>query len=131
MISTSTPIAADFAKEIINATEEGAKQGARMLWDIVLEILKAHPLAVTLILLAIIAIAMVKFMLGRWGMLGSVLYNFFYFGTLLAIGLIWGPGVFVSDFFSAACTLILYPICYFAVGIILDWIGVRRSKMTH
>lgn len=45
--------------------------------------------------------------------------------VLFVIGLIWGPEVFVSDLFKAACAAILYPV-YLVVGlIILDRIGVR------
>jgi hypothetical protein len=65
-------------------------------------------------------------MMGRWGGLGSFLYNFFYFGILLVIGLISGSEVFVDDYFNVACAIILYPICYVLSGMILDKMRVRR-----
>jgi hypothetical protein len=123
---TSTS-AADFAKEVMGAIDEGTKQGIRMFWDATISVLREHLLATTLIFLVILAIALIKTIAGRWGMLGSVLYNLFYFGTLLIIGLIWGPSVFASDFFHMACTLILYPISFFITGMILDELGVRRG----
>jgi hypothetical protein len=77
---TSTS-AADFAKEVMGAIDEGTKQGIRMFWDATISVLREHLLATTLIFLVILAIALIKTIAGRWGMLGSVLYNLFYFGT--------------------------------------------------
>lgn len=104
---------------IPNAIEQGTKQAAEMLWSVALSLLADHWLLVMSIFFIILITATAKAMFGRWGMLGSVLYNLFYFGTLFVIGLVWGPGVFVSDNFNFACTAFLYPVCYFIVGLIL------------
>ncbi len=130
MNSTSTPLGADFPKQVVellfNAIDEGTKQAARMLWNILTTFLSEHWLAVLLILFVMFVAVTLKAMMGRWGSLGSFLYNFFYFGTLLIVGLIWGPEVFVDDYFNAACAVILYPICYVISGMVLDKMGVRR-----
>ncbi len=130
MNSTSTPLGADFPKQVVelffNAIDEGTRQAARMLWHILTTFLSEHWLAVLFILFVVFVAVTLKAMMGRWGSLGSFLYNFFYFGILLIIGLIWGPEVFVDDYFNAACAVILYPICYVVTGMILEKMGVRR-----
>ena len=129
MTSTSVPFGSDFANKmigmILNAADEGAKQAARVLWSALLSFLSQHWLAAMLFLFLAFIIATAKAMMGRWGTLGSFLYNFFYLGTLFVIGLIWGPEVFLGDFFKAACAVILYPVCYLAAGIIMDKMGVH------
>lgn len=130
MTSTTTPLGADFPKQVVelllNAINEGTKQAAQMLWSILTTFLSEHWLAVLLVLFVVFVAVTLKAMMGRWGSLGSFLYNFFYFGILFIVGLIWGPEVFVDDYFNAACAVILYPICYVISGMILDKMGVRR-----
>ncbi len=130
MASTSTLFGPEFAKDIVkmflNTVNEETKQVVRIFWDILKSFLVDHWLAVMIVFFIILVIAMLKAVMGRWGMLGSVLYNSLYFGTLFIIGLIWGPEIFVGDFFNVACAIILYPVCYFTVGLILDKVGVRR-----
>lgn len=130
MTATSTPIVSDFPKQMVNlllnSIEEGTKQAAHMLWNILISSLKDHWFAVMIALLAIFVFVTFKAMLGRWGSLGSFLYNFFYFGTLFIIGLIWGPEVFVNDIFNATCAVVLYPICYLLVGLILEKTGLKQ-----
>lgn len=104
---------------IPNAIEQGTKQAAEILWSVALSLLADHWLLLISIFFIMLIIATAKAIFGRWGMLGSVLYNFFYFGILFIIGMIWGSEVFVSDYFNFACTALLYPVCYFIVGLIL------------
>jgi hypothetical protein len=130
MTSTSTLFGPEFAKNTVNmflnAVDEGTKQAARIFWDILKSFLIDHWLAVIVVLFIILVIAIFRAIMGRWGMLGHVLYNYLYFGVLFVIGLIWGPEVFVNNFFNVACTIIFYPVCYIVVGLILDKVGVRR-----
>lgn len=111
---------------LLENIDKGMKQGAHMLWDILIFFLKGHWLGFLILLFVIFISVTLKAMMGRWGGLGSFLYNLFYFGTLFIIGSIWGPEVFVNDYFNAACTVILYPICYYITGVILDGTGVQR-----
>jgi len=99
--------------------EDASLEAASILWGIFLNFLKTNWVYIAgFISVAFVAVT-VKAMLGRWGSLGSFLYNFFYFGTLFVLGLIFGPGIFLNDWFNAACAIILYPACYWLVGAIL------------
>ena len=120
---------ADFKQlldSINQSMENETKQAVGMLWSVFLSYLTAHWLAIIAILFVIFVALTIKAMMGRWGSLGSFIYNFLYFGTLLIIGLIWGPEVFLGDFFKAACTVLLYPICYLITGFILKKMGVQN-----
>jgi len=108
-----------------SALVEATKTVYQIYWDTLISFLSKHWIAVTLLAVIILIIALVKAILGRWGMLGSILYHYFYFGILLIVGLIWGSNIFVSDFFHLACTILLYPACYFLVGVILNKTGLR------
>ena len=132
MTPTTTPLGPDFPKQMIDllfkAVEDGTLMAYRMLWDALLSFLSAHVIAVMAVLFVALIFTFLKAMMGRWGSFGSLLYNIFYFGTLFIIGLIWGPGVFANDVFNAACAVILYPLCYIAVGAIINALGVRRIR---
>ncbi len=129
-MSTSTAIGTEFTKKMIdalfNAIDEGTKQAYRMLWNALLSFLSVHWLTVIIVLAVILIIAIIRALIGRWGMLGSVLYNYFYFGILFVIGLIWGSDIFVSNWFTVAGVIILYPICYLIVRVILNKTGLRK-----
>lgn len=128
MNATNTPvlIATEMGPWLVKTFGEAFPKAYRMIWDALMPILVTNWAWILLILFVVFTYVSIKALLGRWGALGSFLYNFFYFGTLFIIGLIWGPEVFAGDLFKAAYTVILYPICYILVGIILDKIGVRR-----
>lgn len=130
MNSTSTTPGPNFIKKLIdsfiNAIDEGTRQAYQMLWNALMSFLADHWVSVLMVLAVILIIATIKAVLGRWGMLGSVLYNYLYFGILFVIGLIWGSDIFVSNWFTVAGTVILYPICYLTVGVILDKTGLRE-----
>lgn len=129
MTPTTTPLL-EFVQSMptlfINAFEEGMKQGAHLLWSALMTVLSQHWQFIMGAIFVIFIIATLKAMIGQWGMLGSALYNFFYFGTLFIVGLIWGPEVFLNDYFNFACSIILYPVCYFLVGWILRKTGILR-----
>ncbi len=88
--------------------------------------LAQHWIAILVGLLAIFVVALVRaFVTGRWAMLGSVVYNYLYFGTLFLIGSIWGPELFANDYFKIVL-VILYVVCFILTGKFLSKIGVRR-----
>lgn len=132
MSSTTTLFGPDLTKEtvhmVINAATEGTLQATRLLWSILISILTTYWLSIMLSLFVVFVILTIKAMLGQWGSLGSFLYNLFYFGILLIVGLLMGPELFVNDFFAVACAVILYPLCYWLVGIILEKMGVKIRK---
>jgi len=135
MISTSTQLGIGGAKELLNiifsTINETQKQIAYIFWSDLLALLVKHWLFITVAIFVILAVALVRSIFGWWDMLGSILYHLLYFGILLVVGLIWGPEIFISDYFHEGCIIILYPICYFVVGLILDWTGVRNFQTKH
>lgn len=100
---------------------------ATLFFKVAVNILKNNWLLIGLILLGIFVFLIIKALLGHWGSLGSFLYNFFYFSIIFIIGLIWGPEVFVSNWFGFFTAVILYPICYLVVGWILEKSGLKRK----
>ena len=131
MNSTSTPqFGPDFVKELIpwmfaRIGEETAK-AFRMFWDIGMTYLAQHWVVVLVGLFVIFVVALIRaFITGRWAMLGSVVYNYLYFGTLFLIGTIWGPELFANDYFKIVL-VILYVVCFILTGKFLSQIGVRR-----
>lgn len=108
------------------AIDDSIKVWVRLFWDHAISALKEHWLLIVAILIVLFIFAFIKAKQGWWGALGSYLYNFLYFGILLVVGLMFGPEVFVANWFAIVCTIILYPICYKIVGIILDKTGVKK-----
>ena len=130
MNTSTTPFGPDFVNDMVIRTlqsvDEGTKWAYHLFWDSLISFLSEHWLTVISFLVLLFLVALIRAYMGRWGMLGSVLYHYLYFGILFLVGLIKGPEVFVSEYFEIACEIILYPICYKTVGIILDKLGVRR-----
>lgn len=128
--STTSPLGSDFPKQIVlwflDAIDEGTKQAYRMIWNAVKELLAEHWGFVIIALVSILILAVLNyFATGRWAMLGSVLYNYFYFGILFVITLIFGPDVFANDWFKIVL-FIIYVVCFISVGKLLQKAGIRR-----
>jgi hypothetical protein len=117
----------DTATWLLKRIQEETVKDYRKFWDFAMPFLFEHWLMIMLFLLFIAAVALTKAMMGRWGMLGSVIYNFLYFGVLFLILLIWGTDFFANDLFKPLCTVILYPVCYRITGWILDRSGFKRK----
>lgn len=125
-MATTTLLPPDFIKDLFVVVDESTKQTYQSLWNVLMSFLVDYLIIISIVLVVIFIIAVIMALFGRWGMLGKVLYSYIYFGILLIIGLIWGSNIFVSDFFHLLCTIILYPICYWIVGIILNKTGLKR-----
>ena len=131
MMPTSTPqFGPDYVKELIpwlvQQVGVATAKAFRMIWDIGMTYLAQHWVAVLAGLLIIFVIALIRaFLTGRWAMLGSVVYNYLYFGALFLIGTIWGPEVFANDYFKITLA-ILYVTCFILTGKFLNKIGVCR-----
>jgi hypothetical protein len=112
----------------MNAYSDGQKRAAEIYWVSLMDFLSRHGVLVIVSLLTILVFAVIVYLIsGLWSTLGSVLWHYLYFGMLFVAGLIWGPTIFVSDFFHEACTIILYPVCYFLVRVILTETGIRKG----
>src|ERR1041384_2590417 len=104
MSPTTTPqFGPDFVKELIpwmiQQFSVATAKAFRMIWDIGMTYLAQHWVMVIVSLVVIFVVALIRaFVTGRWAMLGSVVYNYLYFGTLFLVGLIWGPELFANDY---------------------------------
>lgn len=128
MNASGTPflISSDIALWFIRVVSEETPKAYRMLWDnLLMPFLVQNWAWIILMLFIVFTYVSIKAFMGRWGSLGSFLYNLLYFGILFIVGLIWGPEVFAGDFFSLVCTAVLYPACYWASGFIMEKMNVR------
>lgn len=131
MTTTTTPtFGPDFVRELVPWMIQqfgiATAKAFRMIWDIGMTYFVQHWIAVLIGLFAIFIFALLRaFATGRWAMLGSVTYNYLYFGTLFIIGLIFGPELFANDYFKIVF-VILYITCFIFTGKFLSKIGVRR-----
>lgn len=128
--SSSQPLGADFPKQVVemflNAIDEGTRQAYRMIWNGITQFLVEHWGWVIVGLVAIFVLSVLNYFgTGRWAMLGSVLYNYLYFGTLFVITLIFGPEVFANNWFKIVL-FVVYVVCFILVGKILRKAGIRR-----
>jgi hypothetical protein len=128
--STTSPLGSDFPKQIVlwflDAIDEGTKQAYRMIWNAVKQLLVEHWGFVIIALVSILMLAVLNYLTtGRWAMLGSVLYNYSYFGILFVITLIFGSDIFANDWFKIVL-FIIYVVCFVSVGKLLKKAGIRR-----
>ncbi|MCW1888286.1 MAG: hypothetical protein KIH67_001915 [Candidatus Moranbacteria bacterium] len=121
-MNTETPHL-DLSK-VLQSFNEGQIMAYRLFWDAGMAYLAEHWLGIVIFLTIIYVVAIGRALFGFWGMLGSVLYHSLFFGILFVIGTIWGPEVFASNYIGIWLA-ILYFICYFMVGKILDYTGLR------
>ena len=130
-MGTTTPVfGPDFVKDLIpwmfQTMADATKHTYRILWDYGISVLKQHIIATILVLLVLLMFSYLRALITRrWGLFGSLLYNYLYFGTLFIIGLIFGPETFANDYFEIFLA-ILYVVCFILVGKILTETGVRR-----
>ncbi len=130
MNATETPffLPTEISPWFVKTFFDAIPQAYKILWDnLFIPFFIANYVWIILVLFIIFTYVSIKAFMGRWGSLGSFLYNFFYFGILFIVGLVWGPETFASDLFKLACTAILYPLCYLISGSIMDKM-VSRCK---
>ena len=128
--ATTSPLGIDFTKQIVqgllDAVDAGTKTAYHWIWTDINQLLIEHWLIVTFFLIVLLLVAVARyFITGRWAMLGSVLYNYLYFGVLLIIALAFGSDVFASDYFKIVL-VVLYIVCFTIVGIFLKKTGIRQ-----
>ncbi len=129
-ITTTTPmLGAEFAKSIIDMAlktmDDTSKEFAQILWNQLLLSLSQNLVSVIIFLVSLLLVSFVIALNGRWGMFGSVLYNYLYFGILFVAGLIFGSYIFVNIFFDLFAA-ILYVVCFLMVGKVLKGLGLKR-----
>ena len=111
---------------MFQAVDDGTKMAVHMLWDALIYFLIHDWLLVLGILTFFLLISILEFfMTGRWAMLGSVLYHYFYYGILFLIGLIFGPDIFTNDW-ADLLFFVVYAVSFIWVGILLTRVGIRH-----
>jgi hypothetical protein len=115
----------DLIPKMLTAFNEATKKAYKMLWDIFMSQMNGHWLQLFSILFVVFIVLLLWALLTRhWGSLGSFLYNFFYFGTLLLIGWTVGPEFFANDYFKLFLA-VLYVVCFLIVRVIIKNLGFR------
>lgn len=118
---STTPLSpehvSDSLARIFTAFEEARGPVYIRVWnEVLIPILQANWLLLSITLIGLLISAyLIKVFTGRWALLGSVTYNYLYFGTLFAIGSVFGPQIFATLFIDVFL-LILYFACYRVVG---------------
>lgn len=115
--------------EIINrlfkVINDAQIQAYQALWDDLILFLSSNWLSVVGLLLFFLITSFIKAINGRWGMFGSIAYNYLYWGILFFAGLIFGPKIFANTFIDILYFL-LYLVCYWLVGKLLRKLNLKR-----
>jgi len=114
-----------FIISILRTVDDAKILVVRIYWGTLIFFLLKHWLIILIVLFLVFFTSLIRAISGRWGLFGSVMYNYLYFGILFIVGLTWGPEIFVSNLFTIICTVALYPLCYFLVGMILQKLGLK------
>ncbi len=104
----------------LDSLEKGRAKAYGRLWhEVLIPLLTQYWILILTVLVGVlIAAFLVKILTGRWAWLGSVLYNYLFWGTLFLIGLIWGPETYAKGFIDVLM-VILYIVCFKTVGMLL------------
>jgi len=112
---------------LLRAIDEATRKVYRSLWDSVLmPFLSLYWSRILVVLILLLLFAYLKAMTTkRWGLFGSLLYSYLYFGVLFLIGCIFGPETFANNYFKIFLA-ILYVVCFALTGKILRDTGAKR-----
>jgi len=116
---TQSLIPPDFLQNIIASSTVLGIEVAKSILIVFWTSLQPYRFYIVALAFLLFIIASVKAMLGRTGMLGSLLYHVFYFGILAVIIWIKGLKILLNPFFDLI-VFILYNVCYWLTGIILQ-----------
>jgi hypothetical protein len=95
-------------------------------WSIINPILIENWLKLTVAIIILINIAMLKFLItGKWGTLGSLLYNFFFFGIMYLIINNFGPEIILEDYFKII-SFLTYITGFFLTRLVLRSVRVEN-----
>ncbi|MBP9686861.1 MAG: hypothetical protein KBD66_03625 [Candidatus Doudnabacteria bacterium] len=114
-------------QQIMPASDVGLRQGYREAWGIGAQLLQSYWVYILVVIVILYFIAWRELTQGNWGMMGRVLYQTVYIAAIVLFGLIAGPERFGSEYIHLAGVVILYPACYWLVGLVLRKLGVNIS----
>jgi hypothetical protein len=121
-----TDYAVQMAPWLMKTVSEAEAFDAKLIWDVTVPVL-LHYWFVVFIILALVLLYALLFALTtrRWRILGRVLYSYLHLGILFVIGLIWGPAIYVNDYFEII-NFLVYAFSFEVVGIIVKKMGLSR-----
>jgi hypothetical protein len=103
----------------------------KSLWGIINPILIENWKTIWVTIIILLNIAMLKFFLTqRWGMLGSLLYNFFFFSIMYLIINYSRPEIIFEDYFKNISFLV-YVVGFFLTRFILKLINAKNMSQFH
>lgn len=115
----------DIIQYLFQAINDAQVQAYQALWDGLILFISSNWLSVVGLLLFFLIASFIKAINGRWGMFGSIAYNYLYWGILFVAGLIFGPKIFANTFIDILYFL-LYLGCYWLVGKLLRKLNLKR-----
>ncbi len=110
-------------QQLFPAIDAGVRQGYREAWSMGAQLIHSYWLYILLGIIAFYGVAGYELKQGRWGMMGRVLYRTLYLGVLVLYGLLIGPEHFGNEYAHIAGAVLLYPACYYLVGVVLRWLS--------
>lgn len=120
-----------FTEQLIQIIKELPLNSIKFLWSIINPILLENWKTLAFSVFVLLNIAMLKFVLtGKWSMLGSLLYNLFYFSILYLIIRIFGPDIIVEDYFKTI-SFFVYVLGFFLTRLVLNALKIKNLPKFH
>jgi len=116
----------DFTESFINNIQETIKRGYQGIWNALISFLINNWLLILILLIAVFIVAVIVAFSRGPRLLYKVIYNYLYFGIIFIIGLVYGSDIFVNNYFSLICIIVLYPACYLLTRLISEKIGIKK-----
>ncbi len=122
--STTPPLGPDFINQVLLLIPRAIVNDFVLAFSFVKELIFEHILFIIISFFAIVLFAFLEYIFtGRWALLGSVFYNSLKYVILFFTALIFGAGIFASDWFDIVLA-ILGGFCYLIVRLILKKLNI-------
>jgi hypothetical protein len=123
--NTASPLGPDFINQILLLFPKAIINGFVWVFSIIKGLVFEHILLIIILFFSLVLFAFLEYLFtGRWALLGSVFYNSLKYVILFFTALIFGAGIFASDWFDIALA-ILGSFCYLIVGLILKKLDIH------
>ncbi len=119
---------AQVAQALPSLMDTGLREGYRIVWGIVVRLVSQYWVYILVFTLLLYTVAFFEARVGRWGMLGRLLYHTLYFGCLALLALLAGPELFANEYVNIAIVVLLYPLCFKVSGLILNKLGISTKR---
>jgi len=122
--STASTLGPDFINQILLLFPRAFETVYISIFSKVKIFVFEHILFIIISFFAVVLFAFLEYLFtGRWALLGSVFYNSLKYVILFFTALIFGAGIFASDWFEIALA-ILGGFCYLIVRLILKKLNI-------